>query len=80
MKRLQTVMNVFILIFREIFELLVSRVCGNDKVYELDMALNRANQEENTTTHLSCRGLSTFIHPPTRKHCVLEVRQIEETK
>jgi len=36
MKRLQTVMNVLILIFCNILEFLMSRVGRNDKVYELD--------------------------------------------
>jgi hypothetical protein len=39
MKRLQTVMNVLILIFCNILELLMSRVGRNNKIYELDAAL-----------------------------------------
>jgi hypothetical protein len=41
MERLLTVMDVLILVFCSILELLVSRVSRNDKVYELDTALNR---------------------------------------
>ena len=33
-----------------------------------------------TVTHLSCRGLSALVHPPTRKNCVLDVRQIKGMK
>lgn len=74
-------MNVFVLIVCEILELLVSRVSRNDKVYELDtLNRNRVSQKENTRTHLSCRGLSAFIHPPTREHRVLKVRQFEEKR
>jgi hypothetical protein len=39
MKRLQTVMNVLILIFCNTLELLMSRVGRNYKVYELETAL-----------------------------------------
>lgn len=39
MKRLQTVMNIHILIFYNVLELLMSRVGRNDKVYELATAL-----------------------------------------
>ena len=80
MERLLTVMNVLILFFCNILELLVSRVSRDDKVYELDSALNRVRQKKITETHLSCRGLSAFIHPPTRKNYVLDVRQIKGTK
>ena len=80
MERLLTVMDVLILIFRNIFELLMSRVSRNDKVYELDNALNQVRWKDITVTHLSCRGLSAFIHPPTRKNCVLDARQIEGIK
>ena len=41
MERLLTVMDVLILIFCNILELLMSRVSRNDKVYELDTALNQ---------------------------------------
>ena len=37
-KRLQTVMNVLILVLRNILEFLISRVGRNDKVYQLDTA------------------------------------------
>jgi hypothetical protein len=74
-------MDVFILIVCEILKLLVSRVGRNDKVYELDtLNRKRVSRKENARTHLSCRGLSAFIHPPTREHRVLKVRQFEETK
>ena len=78
MQRLLTIVDVFILFVCNILELLVSRVSRNDKVYELDTALNRTRQRENTGTHLSSGGLSTFIHPPARKNRILDVRQIEE--
>ena len=78
MQRLLTIMNIFILFICNILELLVSWVSRNDKVYELDTALNRTRQRENTGTHLSSGGLSTFIHPPARKNRILDVRQIEE--
>ena len=42
--------------------------------------LNRVREKRDARTHLSCRGLSTFIHPPTRKYRVLNVCQIKETK
>ena len=80
MKRLQTVMNVLVFIFCNILELLMSRVGRNNKVYELDTALKRVRQKEDTRTHLPCRGLSALIHPPTREHCVLDIRQIKETE
>ena len=41
MERLLTVMDVLILIFCNVLELLMSRVSRNDKVYELDTALNQ---------------------------------------
>ena len=41
MERLLTIMDVLILIFCNILELLMSRVSRNDKVYELDNALNQ---------------------------------------
>lgn len=80
MERLLTIMDVLILFFCNVLELLVSRVSRDDKVYELDSALNRVRQKEITVTHLSCRGLSAFIHPPTRKNCVLDIRQIKGRK
>ena len=43
MERLLTIMDVLILIFCNILELLMSRVSRNDKVYELDTALNRVS-------------------------------------
>ena len=80
MRRLQTVMNVLILIFCNILELLMSRVGRNDKVYELETALKWVRQKEDTMTHLSCRGLSTLIHPPAREHRILDICQFEETE
>ena len=73
-------MNVLILIFCNILELLMSWVGRNDKVYELDTAFKRVRQKEDTRTHLPCRGLSTLIHPPTREHRVLDICQIEESE
>jgi hypothetical protein len=86
-KRLPTVMDVFVLTFCNILELLVSRVSGNDKVYELEhghgQRINQVRQKGNEykdRTDLSCRGLSTFVHPPIGEHRVLGVRQIEGDK
>ena len=78
-------MDVLIPIFREIFELLVSRVSRDDKVYKLQIALSRMHRKLETMTYLSCGRLSTFIHPPTGEHRVLvvvrwEVRVLSENR
>ena len=71
-------MNVFILIFGNLFELLVSRVSGYDKLYELHRAFNGARTELVARTYLPCRRLTTFIHPPAREDRVLVIVRWKE--
>lgn len=71
-------MNVLILIFGNLFELLVGRVSRNDKLYELHTAFNRARKALVARTYLPCRRLTTFIHPPAREDRVLAIVRWKE--
>lgn len=65
MRRLQTLMNVLVLIFCDILELLMSWVCRYDKVYKLVTASNecvRRRIQGHTCPVEDCPP--SFIHQP----------------